>query len=76
MTLLKLTSQWCNNFQLFNLGKLEILLACKTLSCDIGNYLIKRQSERYIIMIYFYPYKGAKHFPREIREYMAIIVCA
>ena len=39
-----MTSQGCNNFQLFQLGKL--LHACDMLSSNIGNYLVKRQCER------------------------------
>ena len=44
-------SQGCNNLQLFHLGILtRNYYTPDMLSCNIGNYLIKRQSERYIII--------------------------
>ena len=51
MTLEGLTSQGCNNFQLFHLGKItRNYYTPNMLSFNISNYLIKRQSERYIII--------------------------
>ena len=47
-----MTSQGCNNCQLFHLGKItRNYYTPDMLSCNIGNYLIKRQSERNIIII-------------------------
>ena len=52
MMLQQLTLEGCNNFNLFNLGNinLKLLRACDMLSSNIDNYLIKRQSERFIII--------------------------
>ena len=46
-----MTSQGCNNFQLFCLGNVTRNYYTPVICYHvIGNYLIKRQSERYIIM--------------------------
>ena len=49
MTLQKLTSQGWNNFQLFHLGKINRNYYMPV-TCYIGNYLIKRESEMHIII--------------------------
>ena len=48
MTLQKLTSKGCNNFQLFNLQKMT--RNYYTPVTYVGNYLIKRHSKRHIII--------------------------
>ena len=51
MTLRELTSQGCNNPVILpRENNYKLLHACDMLSCNIGNYLIKRQSGRYMIV--------------------------
>ena len=45
-----LNSKGCNNFQLSQENNYKLLHACDMWSYNISSYLIKCQSERYIIM--------------------------
>ena len=50
ISLQKLTSQECNNFQLFHLGKITRNYYTPV-TYNIGNYIIKPPSERCIVII-------------------------
>ena len=51
MMLQRLRSQECNNFQLFNVAKITRNYDTPVTCDNIGNYVIKRQSQRHIIIV-------------------------
>ena len=50
-------------FKLFQLGKItRNYYTCDILSLNINNHLIKRQTERYIILIFIYCYLERENY--------------